>query len=181
MFIKLTPETIIFHTKILAMKNLLSFLFCCFSICCFAQVNTPMPQEAYTFYRKAMPNIKSGIKNIIEKNAVSLNERTVNTDSLAKSLAKDPLLKHATHEDITAIAVLIMVQISINADADLKYLVIHMPKSEQERNQGNKKGENADEKKAERILRNKSMIAENVSVVMKRISGSQDVVIDNLK
>jgi len=140
-----------------------------------------MPQEAYTFYRKAMPNIKSGIKNIIEKNAVSLNERTVNTDSLAKSLAKDPLLKHATHEDITAIAVLIMVQISINADADLKYLVIHMPKSEQERNQGNKKGENADEKKAERILRNKSMIAENVSVVMKRISGSQDVVIDNLK
>lgn len=140
-----------------------------------------MPQEAYTFYSKAMPNIKSGIKSIIEKNAVSLNERTVNTDSLTKSLSKVTLLKHATQQDIEAIAVLIMVQISINADADLKYLVIHMPKSEQEKNEENKKGENAAEKKVERILANKSRIAENVSVVMKRISGAQDVVINNLR
>lgn len=140
-----------------------------------------MPQEANTFYRKAMPTIKSGIKSIIENNAVSLKGRTVNIDSLTRSLAKAPLLKHATQQDKDAIAVLIMVQISINADTDLKNLVIHIAKNETPKNPANETGENSSEKKVERILTNKSLIAENVSLVMKRISGAQDVVINNLR
>lgn len=140
-----------------------------------------MPQEANAFYRKAMPTIKSGIKNIIEKNAVSLKGRLVNIDSLTRSLAKASLLKHATHQDIDAIAVLIMVQISINADADLKNLVIHIAKSDSPQNPANETGESSSEKKVEKILTNKSLIAENVSLVMKRISGAQDIVINNLR
>ena len=47
-----------------------------------------MPQEANTFYSKAMANIKPQIKNIVEKNADVLKGRTINTDSLSKALIK---------------------------------------------------------------------------------------------
>lgn len=154
------------------MKNLLPFLFCLFSFCSIAQVNTVMPPEANTFYSKAMANIKPQIKNIVEKNADVLKGRTINADSLSKALIKNQLLKNATPQDIEAIGVLIMVQASKNADADLKDLVINMNKNEREKN--------APDNKVESILENKSKIAENVSILMKRISGTQDVVINNL-
>jgi|SRR6185312_2816343 len=155
------------------MKNLLPFLFCLFSFCSIAQVNTVMPPEANTFYSKAMANIKPQIKNIVEKNAGVLKGRTINADSLSKALIKNQLLKNATPQDIEAIGVLIMVQASKNADADLKDLVINMNKNEREKN--------APDNKVESILENKSKIAENVSILMKRISGTQDVVINNLR
>ncbi|HUZ59170.1 MAG TPA: hypothetical protein VMU83_10340 [Hanamia sp.] len=163
------------------MKNLLLILFPCFSLCSFSQINTVMPPEANTFYGKAMPAIKSRIKNIIERNALKLKGRIINSDSLSKALAKKSLLKNATPEDLQAIVVLIMVQVYQNADADLKNLVIHMSKSEEEISTGNAGGESVEEKRVDRILANKSRIAEEISLVMKRISGSQDVVIDNLK
>lgn len=155
------------------MKNLLPFLFCLFSFCSIAQVNTVMPPEANTFYSKAMANIKPQIKNIVEKNADVLKGRTINADSLSKALIKNQLLKNATPQDIEAIGVLIMVQASKNADADLKDLVINMHKNEREKN--------APDNKVESILENKSKIAENVSILMRRISGTQDVVINNLR
>jgi len=132
-----------------------------------------MPPEANTFYSKAMANIKPQIKNIVEKNAGVLKGRTINADSLSKALIKNQLLKNATPQDIEAIGVLIMVQASKNADADLKDLVINMNKNEREKN--------APDNKVESILENKSKIAENVSILMKRISGTQDVVINNLR
>ena len=136
-----------------------------------------MPPEANTFYSKAMANIKPQIKNIVEKNADVLEGRTINTDSLSKALIKNQLLKNATPQDIEAIGVLIMVQASKNADADLKDLVINMRKNEREKNPVN----NTPGNKVESILENKSKIAENVSILMKRISGAQDVVINNLR
>ena len=136
-----------------------------------------MPQEANTFYSKGMANIKSQIKNIVEKNADVLKGRTINTDSLSKALIKNQLLKNATPQDIEAIGVLIMVQASKNADADLKDLVINRGKNEREKTSVN----NTPGNKVESILENKSKIAENVSILMKRISGAQDVVINNLR
>mgnify|MGYP001551846099 FL=1 len=63
------------------MKNLLLPLFSFFSFSCYAQINYVMPQEANSFYYRAMPEIKPGIKSIIEKNAEALRSRTVNVDS----------------------------------------------------------------------------------------------------
>ncbi len=163
------------------MKNLLPILFCGFSLGSFSQINTVMPTEANTFYSKAMPAIKPRIKNIIEKMAITLNGRMINTDSLSTALAKEPLLNHATHQDIQAIVVLIMIQVYQNADEDLKNLVIHMSRSDEGTNTGNAAGESVAEKKVQRILANKSRIAENVSLAIKRISGAQDMVINNLK
>jgi|SRR6185437_14735498 len=159
------------------MKNLLPFIFCLISFCSIAQINAVMPPEANAFYSKAMANIKPQIKNIIEKNANGLKGRTINTDSLLKALIKNQLLINATPQDIEAIGVLIMVQTSKNADADLKDLVINMHKNERGKTQANDTPGN----KVESILENKSKIAENVSILMKRISGAQDVVINSLR
>lgn len=131
-----------------------------------------MPQEANTFYTKAMPTIKPQIKSIIEKNAAALKGKTINIDSLCKVLSKNPLLKNATLQDIEAIGVLVMVQATRNADEDLKDLVINKHK--------NDSGENTNNK-VENILENKSKMAENASELMKRISGAQDIVINNLR
>lgn len=159
------------------MKNLLPFIFCLSSFCSIAQINKVMPPEANTFYSKAMANIKPQIKNIVKKNADILKGRAINTDSLSEVLIKDQFLKTATLQDIEAVGVLIMVQASKNADADLKDLVISMRKNEREKNMG----DNTQSNKVESILENKSKIAENVSILMKRISGAQDVVINNLR
>ena len=131
-----------------------------------------MPQEANNFYTKAMPSIKPQIKNFIEKNATALKGKTINIDSLCKALSKNQLLKNATRQDIEAIGVLIMVQATKNADEDLKSLVINKHKNDFQQNTNNK---------VESILENKSNMAENASELMKRISGAQDLVINNLR
>ncbi|HET7117985.1 MAG TPA: hypothetical protein VFI29_15925 [Hanamia sp.] len=159
------------------MKNLLPILFCSFSFCSFAQVNTVMPQEANSFYNRAMHEIKPQVKSIIEKNAIALRGRTVNVDSLSKQIAKEKVLKGATRQDVEAIAVLIMVQISLNADSDLKNMVINMRNNDNE----NKADRKSTQDRVDRIMAHKSEIAENVSLVMKRISGAQDIVINNLR
>lgn len=159
------------------MKNLLPILFCCFSFYSFAQVNTVMPQEANSFYNRAMREIKPQVKSIIEKNAIALRERSVNVDSLLKQIDREKILKAATRQDVEAIAVLIMVQTSLNADLDLKNMVINMRNNNNE----NKTDRKFTQEKVDRIMAHKSQIAECVSLVMKRISGAQDIVINNLR
>ncbi len=154
------------------MKNLLPIVFSFLSYGSIAQVNTVMPQEANTFYSKAMPSIKPEIKGFIEKNANALKGKATNVDSLCKILSKNQLLKNATRQDIEAIGVLIMVQATRDADEDLKNLVINKRK--------NDPGQNTNDK-VENIIENKSKMAENASELMKRISGAQDLVINNLR
>lgn len=66
-----------------------------------------------------------------------------------------------------------MVQVSKNADEELKKLVIALRKK-YDNNPPEKNGTDA-------ILEQKSRIAENVSKVMKKISASQESAINNLK
>lgn len=163
------------------MKNLLHLFFIGFSITSFAQINTAMPPEANTFYSKNMVRIKPPVKSIIEKSANNLNGRNVNIDSLSKVLRKEEFLKNTNQNEIEAIIVLIMVQASRNADEDLKNLVISMHKSEQNTTSQEERRKNITENKVESILANKSRLAENISLIMKRISGSEGIVIDNLR
>jgi len=135
-----------------------------------------MPPEANTFYTTAMQKIKPAIKNIIVKNAQNLKGRRINIDSLFTQLQKETVLKNSSKENLQAVTVLIMIQISKNADADLKNLVINMPRDQA----ANETGENPQSKVAS-ILANKSEIAESVSSAMKRISPTQEALLDNLK
>ncbi|MEO9144054.1 MAG: hypothetical protein ABI237_00725 [Ginsengibacter sp.] len=159
------------------MKNLLLLLFIPFSITSSAQVTSVIPQEANTFYNHAMRTIKPVIKEIVQKNALLLRGRKINSDSLSKALHNEKLLKNASQHDAEAIAVLIMVQVSRNADADLKYLVVNM----------HKKGDSSDgisdnsSGEVETIMANKSLIAENVSLAMKKMPALPERILDNLR
>ncbi|MGN6530232.1 MAG: hypothetical protein ACTHK0_00585 [Ginsengibacter sp.] len=158
------------------MKTFLPVIFFGLSFSTSAQVNYTMPQEANTFYNNAMQKIKPDIVNIITKNAQNLKGRHVNMDSLFTQLQKETVLKNTSKESLQAITVLIMVQVSKNADADLKNLVMNLSKNKT-RDSINETSEN----KVASILANKSQIAESVSMALKRMPTAQEIVLDNLK
>lgn len=155
------------------MKNLLLLFFCGVSIYGFSQVNTVMPPEANLFYTNAMKSIKPEIKSLVENEATKFKERNINADSLSIALKRVPVLKKFNQREIEAVTILIMVQVSKNADVDLKNLVMRV------RNNKSQNSSAFDETKP--ILEHKSKIAENVSKVMKRISLTPENVINNLK
>jgi hypothetical protein len=155
------------------MKNLLLLFFCSVSVLGFSQVNMVMPPEANLFYTNAMKSIKPEIKSVIENDAKKFKERNINADSLSNELKKVPVLKRFNQREIEAVTILIMVQVSKNADVDLKNLVMRIRKDT------NQNLSAFDATKP--ILEHKSKIAENVSVLMKKISPSPENVINNLK
>lgn len=155
------------------MKNLLLFIFCCFSFWGFSQVHSAMPPEAKSFYQNAMRSINPEIKHIVENNAGKLKGRNVNTDSLSIELKKNPLLKKCNQREIQAITVLIMVRASKNADEYLKKLVMNMRKDDD----GNSSAFDV----TKPILEHKSRIAENINIAMKKMGASQENVIKNLE
>ena len=132
-----------------------------------------MPADANAFYENAMISIKPEVKNLIEKNANKLTGHKVNVDSLIKELHKNALLKNGNDKDLEAITVLILVQVSKNADSKLKDIVIHMRQP----------GADAESYKTATALlvQNKSDIAESVSLIMKKISGAPEMVMDKFK
>ena len=159
------------------MKNVLPFFVLFFASPSFSQVNAVLPSEANAFYQNAMQSIKPAVKNLIEKNANKLTGHKINVDSLVKELQKNPLLKGGNENDLEAITVLILVQASKNVDNNLKELVIH------KKNDGN---ENEEEKQREKnyaslLVENKSEIAQNVSFIMKKFSGSPEMVMEKFK
>ena len=160
------------------MKNLLLFFFIVFSIQSVGQINAVIPPEANTFYDQAMRTIKPEIKSVIEKNAGSLKGKKINMDSLLKSLRSDRILKKFSQQDLEAVTVLIMVQVSRDADAELKNLVVHMHKDS---DAGTDNPGGTSESKVQTILANKSDIAENVALVMKKFPDSPESALINLK
>ena len=162
-----------FDLKILLMKYFLPLLLSFLSRFTFAQVNSVMPPEANHFYQNAMVSIKPDVKNLIEKNANKLVGHSVNVDSLIRELHKNAFLITGNEKDLEAVTVLILVQISKNTDKELKDLVIHTSHSDT----NNEKYKTT----AALLAQNKSNIAETVSLLMKKISGSAEIVIDKLK
>jgi len=161
------------------MKNILPLFFLFFTNPIFAQVNSVMPIQANTFFENAMLVIKPDIKNIIEKNANKLRGRKINVDSLVKELRRNVHLRLGNENDLDAITVLILVQTSKYADADLKNIVLSL-------NHTNSKKETEAEKeisknKADLILSNKSDIAQSISLIMKKFSGSPELAMDKFR
>ena len=124
-----------------------------------------------------MHSIKPEVKSVIEKNANKLLGRKVNVDSLVKELHKEALLKGRNEKDLQAIGVLILVQVSRNADNELKNLVVHMRQANSSSADESENYKNA----ASELVENKSEVAENVTFLLKRISGSSEMVMDKFK
>ena len=95
-----------------------------------------MPPDANTFYNNAMAVIRQQVKNIVLKTAGAIKYHKANADSLSQRLRTINSLKGISNNDIEGITVLIMVQASNDADADLKCLVLGMSRgNEQKREQ----------------------------------------------
>jgi hypothetical protein len=161
------------------MKNILPFFFLLFAGHAFSQVNAVLPSEAKAFYKTAMLHINPEVKNLIEKNANKLTGHKINVDSLVKELKKNPLVKDANETSLQAIAVLILVQVSENADNNLKQLVIH--KRQSDSGNENEAEKERDKNYASLLVENKSDIALAVSFIMEKLPARPDMVMDKFK
>jgi isochorismate synthase EntC len=182
------------------MRNLLLFAFCISVLTNLnAQVPTAMPPDANAFYINAMPAIRQQVKDIVLKTANAIKHRDPNADSLSQKLRTNNTLKGMSNNDIDGITVLIMVQASRDADADLKLVVLEMNRRNEQKQQQqitmqtvsvnnienkNRSIEEINETqnlKLRMIMERKSRIPEEISNMMKKISGTQQNIISNLK
>ncbi len=165
------------------MKNLLFFAICLlfFSKSIFAQVSKVMPPDADDFYNKSMPLLRPQVKDIILNTAKAIENRKINADSLSKELSANNALKGMSNNDIQGIIVLIMVQASKDADANLKRMVLEISHKNENKKESQEEINEAQNLKLQMIKDRKSDMAEEVSYVMKKIEGSQQNIINNLK
>jgi hypothetical protein len=152
------------------MKTFLLYLFTSISFYSFAQVPNAMPPEANQFYSNAIDNIKPEIKDLIRKNAGNLKSN--NADSLIKALKTNKQLINYKSGELEAVAVLIMIQASKNADEDLKQLVLNRAKNN---------SVTTTEEKSKSILNYKSNMAESISVLMLNLAPHPERLINNLR
>ena len=184
----------------LAMKNFLFFTSC---LLIFtngnAQVPTAMPPDANTFFNKAMPVMRPQLKEIVLQTANAIKHYNANADSLSQRLHKNYALKNMSNSDIDGITLLVMVQASRNADADLKDMVIGMSRNnEQKKEQRTAMQQvsvaNSDTKakspeeireleniKLLVIMERKRRMAEEISNIMKKIADTQQNILNDLK
>jgi rubrerythrin len=182
------------------MKNLLLFAFCISILQSLdAQVPTAMSPDANAFYISAMPAVRQQVKNIVLQTASATRHYKANTDSLLQKLRSNKILKDLSNNDIEGITVLIMVQASKDADADLKLMVLGMNRrieqkqqepatiqTVSENNAGNKTRSieeihDMQNSKLRMIMERKSRMAEEINDLMKKISGNQQNIINDLK
>ena len=164
------------------MKNLFLFALIVFNLPKngYAQVASAMPPDADEFYNTTMPLLKPQVKKIILQTAEAIKQQKVNADSLSNNLHKNPQLKGMSKNDIEGITVLVLVRASKDADDELKKMVMKISRNS---NQGNSMAKENDPQnlKLQIIMNRKSDMAEEIGYVMKKISGSQQNIIDNLK
>ena len=179
------------------MKNLLFFALCIvfYSKSIFGQVSKVIPPEANDFYNKSMPLLRPPLKNIVLHTAKVIENRKISADSLSTELKANATLKGMSNNDIEGIIVLIMVQASRDADDNLKKMVLEINKSNDQKKQArsnsartdknkNETKDNIDEienLKLQMIMDCKSDMAQEVNYAMKKISSTQQTIINNLK
>lgn len=152
------------------MKSFLLLILMLATFPLFSQVPAVIPHEASSFYGKAMKIIKSELKNLVEKNALSLKNN--NVDSLTRALKQKDGLSKLNANELNAISVLILVKASENADSDLKELVLSNKSHSFDQALSDKTND---------ILSYKSDIAKSINVLIGKISPLGDKVLLNLR
>ncbi len=186
--------------RVLPVKILLLLAFCASILKkSDAQVPTAMPPDANAFYISAMTAIRQPVKDIVLRTANGIKHYRANADSLSQRLRTNKALEGIGNNDIEGITVLILVQASNNADADLKFLVLGMSRENEQKQQqrttmqtisvNNVENKNMSIEeinamqnlKLQLIMDRKRRMAEEASNVMKKIAGTQQNIINNLK
>lgn len=137
-----------------------------------AQVNNILSPDAKNFYAKAMPTVKPGVKDLVEKMGMHFSNHSIDVDSLLSHLKNKKPLQNLTPHELKGIVVLIMVQASENADRRIKQLVTHP-------NDNNQENTTAEQTKV--IIQNKSRMAADANIVMNNISPNKEEILRSLK
>jgi hypothetical protein len=177
------------------MKNL--FLFAFFTVlstkCTTAQVSKVMPEDADHFYNTSMPLLRPVIKTVVTQSAKAIENRKINTDSLSVALRRNYSLKGMGNNEIEGIIILIMVQVSRDADADLKRMVLEISRNNNQKNAATALARSSAQKdslaetsciqhlKLKMIIERKSDIAEEIGDAMKKIAAPHQDIINNLR
>ena len=155
-----------------------------------------MPSDAIVFYDKAITIIKPLLKKIIDRKSIDLRDYAANPDSLKKKFRHEIQLKSMNNNDIDGIIVLVLVQSSIQADDDLKHLVMAISRGNYDRKNGQTTARSVssrsksvsdedlkqiENQKIQMIIDKKNQIAEEVYNIMNRISGFAPAILNDLK
>jgi len=172
----------IHYKKPILMKPLILFAFL-FSIALAANAQVPkaMPPDANEFYEQSMPLLRSPVKNFILQSAKVMEHRKSNTDSLTTAFHKNPLFKGMSNADIEGLEVLVMVQASLNTDAELKKMVLEIGRKNDKTKANTPESNKEQDAQLQKIMDRKSDMAEQVSYTMKKITGNERNIINNLK
>jgi hypothetical protein len=171
----ITNKKRLYITGIIKKKNmmkLLLFTFILISNSCLSQANSVLSPDAKSFYAKAMPTVKPGVKDLIENMGMHFSNHSLDVDSLLSQLKNKKILQQFTPHELQGIIVLIMVQASENADKRIKQLVTHTS--------GGNEGYTTVEQ-TNLIIQNKSQIAANANMVMNNISINKEEILRSLK
>ncbi len=137
-----------------------------------AQVNNILSPDAKSFYAKAMPAVKPGVRDIVENMGMHFSNHSIDVDSLLSQLKNKKPLQQLSLRELKGIIVLIMVQASENADRRIKQLVTHKTDDNQE---------NETAEQTNIIIKNKSRMACDANVVMNNISSNKEEILRSLK
>lgn len=146
----------------------------------YAQVPQVMPRDADEFYNKSMPLLRPEIRKIVLQTAETIKHSKIDADSLSEALRKNAAFRGMNNNDIAGVTVLIMVQASKDADAALKKMVLEISHKNDESNSVAQENDLYNSK-LQMIMDRKSGMAEEISYVMKKISGTQQSIINNLR
>src|ERR1035438_1427646 len=177
------------------MKNLLLFVYCTVLVtkCTTAQVSKVMPEDADHFYNTSMLLLRPAVKTVVLQAAKAIEHRKINTDSLSVALHRNSALKGMGNTEIEGILILIMVQVSRDADADLKRMVLEISRNNNQKKAASTLSRSAAQRdslaeafcvqnlKLKMIIERKSDIAEEIGDAMKKISAPHQNIINNLR
>ena len=171
----ITNKKRLYIAHIIKKKNMMKLLLITFILIsnnCWSQANSILSPDAKSFYEKAMPTVKPGVKDLIENMGIHFSNHTIDVDSLLFQLKNKKILERFTPHELKGILVLIMVQASENADKRIKQLVTRT-------SGGNEENTAADQTNI--IIQNKSQIAANANMVMNNISINKEEILRSLK
>ena len=152
-------------------KFLLAALFTFPLITGWAQMHNAFPPQAAEFYNRAMPKIKIEIANLITNTAALARGNTMNGDSLCREIKKVKLLKNINDRGCKAIALLILIRCSMNADISLKNIVLKMQHGDE--------GKDYHEE-TESLLNRKSNLAGQIKMLLSDVS-DENIALKDLK
>jgi uncharacterized protein (DUF3084 family) len=189
------------------MKWILYFFAAVVSIQGSAQELFSVPADAEAFYTRAMPVINLKYKNLVKQTAIQVKGMDISADSIASILRGSGNTLNLGNADIDALVILVMMEANKSAQEDLKSVMMEMKRKNAEKKsirqpEVNKQRQTVTDQnivknrnpsqitvdsnqllqtRMDKIVNQRSKTNDVISSMMKKISDTQNQIIQNLK